>query len=123
MCPSHRGSIPKELGFVPCVVLQDVSGCLLLVFLKQVEADLGLPEMPDAAAGQAQARALLHAYEQSLELSLDVDPRDRALGDSLVALAADALLAPHVNQLGETACHGGAAGSPALIQAMLQARC
>lgn len=85
-----------------------------------MESDLGLPELREGAAGEARAMALLREYASALPLSDGVDPRDRAPGDSLVALAADALLAPHVANLTHVGGSLGPSDAAARLRAMLQ---
>lgn len=77
----------------------------------QIEQDLGLPELADAAAAEAHAGVLLSAYAAAAPLADGLDPRDGGPGDALVGLAADALLAPRA----------AAPDRAAVLRAMLQA--
>ena len=56
-------------------------------------------------------------YGGALHLSEALDARDRGHGDTLVALAADALLAPHLPP------RAPLPPPPATLRAMLQVRC
>lgn len=61
-----------------------------------MEQDLGLPQLADAAAAEAHAAKLLALYSGALHLADSLDARDRGPGDTLVVVAADALLAPQL---------------------------
>lgn len=78
----------------------------------QVEQHLGLPPLGGPEAAEAHAARVLALYSAALPLADGLDARDRGPGDALVAVAADALLAPHLRDPPHPL--------PATLRAMLQ---